>query len=63
METRKEITANDIIKLMLGCGCPKAKIEERIQDLINIAYINEDFIDALFRAHNIAKSYNKIRRF
>ena len=63
METHKEITANDIIKLMLGCGCPKAKLEDRIQDLINIAYCNPDFIDAMFRASSIAKNYNKIKHF
>ena len=62
-QTRKARTTDGLIQLLLDCGCQKTKLEDRIQDLITLAYCNSDFIDAMFQASSIAKNYNKIKHF
>lgn len=61
MKTSKEQTADDLIQLLMDAGCPKSRLHTAVKRLISLAYVNSDFIDALFRAQNITEHYNLIR--
>lgn len=55
----KDETAAALIRLLLK-RTTKKNLHATVKELIDIAYVNPNFIDALFRAENMAKYHAEI---
>ena len=56
----KEETALAIIHMFLDAGVSKKDLQGEVAKLTELAYCNSSFIDALFRAGTITKSFDII---
>lgn len=54
----KEETASNLLQMFHKRGVKKPELVNAIDKLIELSYCNPEFIPGLFRAKNIAESYN-----
>lgn len=56
----KEETASNLLQMFHEGGVKKTELVNAIDRLIELSYCNPEFVHGLFRAKNIAESYNII---